>query len=65
MKEPGLGAATRAHLVPFQCSISVCSGPSPLDWKPTAQVLHGEMTATALRLLSVVPRLGGWTAVRP
>ena len=28
-KRPGLGAATRAQLVPFQCSINVPAGMSP------------------------------------
>src|SRR5215469_5874406 len=50
---PGLGLGTIVHFVPFQCSTSVTVGPElpvGVKWKssPTAQMLAGETTATAL-----------------
>src|SRR6266516_2178446 len=57
--EPGaLGLGTMLHLVPFQCSIRVCSEKVPLldeNESPTAQMSRGEIAVTALRKLAVAP----------
>src|SRR5207248_6761993 len=47
----GFGLATRAHLVPFQCSTRVLKmGPGPLLMRsPTAQRLAGETASTPYR----------------
>lgn len=55
LPEAGLGLGTTFHLVPFQCSMSVC-GPEPLSWLPTAQASLPDVAATAFR--PDEPRLG-------
>src|SRR2546428_449496 len=47
--DPGLGLATTLQLVPFHCSISVCSNTLELGMKaPTAQMSVAETMATPL-----------------
>src|SRR5258708_7813636 len=52
----GSGLATRAHMVPFQCRMRVCSA-VPLKNQPTAQALAADFALTPVRP-AFIPRLG-------
>ena len=54
---PGFGLETMLQLVPFQCSISVCSLPLVLE-SPTAHTSVGETAATARSSLDAPLTLG-------
>src|SRR5258708_39300045 len=62
---PGLGLATRVHLVPFQRRMRVLVPAGPLVELPTAHALPADVTATPLRELSCAgpPGLGLATRV--
>src|SRR5216684_986236 len=58
LKVPTLGLLTTLQLVPFQCSISVCTALLMPPEDPTAQMSLAATTATPLKLFEVGSTLG-------